>query len=303
MALNELACARMQSCGSLTVCVVHVLVAASRSRAGHLPCPGEGSTGVDRPTASAVFRILTVEGVDAARVGRAIRVRMGARRAASRPISVKTCQASVRRNQTEAPVVYHVVRRRGHSPTEWHARRSPNERVQTLLGERELTIRPTRDLDDLVNRGYRFALSLTHNVTRAEDLTQDAWFAILRCGGPWSREYLFTTIRNRFIDQYRHDKRIEIEPLENRAELEAELDSQEWDDDVPFAATNGLFNEALGRLSADERAVLYLAAVEECTAQQIANLLDRPRGTVLSTIHRARGKLRAYMANDSRAKA
>ena len=166
-----------------------------------------------------------------------------------------------------------------------------------------MTIRSTRDLDDLVNRGYRFALSLTHDVTRAEDLTQDAWFAILRCRGPWSREYLFTTIRSRFIDQYRRDKRIEVEPLENHAEVEAELDPQDWGGDLPFVATDGRFEQALGRLSADERAVLYLAAVEDYTAQQIANLLDRPRGTVLSSIHRARGKLRKFMATDSRATA
>jgi RNA polymerase sigma-70 factor (ECF subfamily) len=166
-----------------------------------------------------------------------------------------------------------------------------------------LTIRSTRDLDDLVNRGYRFALSLTHDVARAEDLTQDAWFAILRCRGPWSREYLFTTIRNRFIDEYRRDKRVEVEPLEGHAEVEAGPDPQDWDVGSPFAATNGLFDEALGHLNPDERAVLYLAAVEEYTAQQIANLLDRPRGTVLSTIHRARGKLRKLMATDSRATA
>jgi len=166
-----------------------------------------------------------------------------------------------------------------------------------------LTIRSTRDLDDLVNRGYRFALSLTHDVARAEDLTQDAWFAILRCSGPWSREYLFTTIRNRFIDQYRRDKRIDVEPLANHAEVEAELDPQDWDRDVPFAAGNGAFDQALARLNADERAVLYLAAVEEYTAQQIANLLDRPRGTVLSTIHRARGKLPKLVGTDSRATA
>ena len=38
--------------------------------------------------------------------------------------------------------------------------------------------------------------------------------------------------------------------------------------------------------------VLFLAAVEEYTAQQIAELLEWPRGTVLSMLHRTRRKLR-----------
>ena len=49
---------------------------------------------------------------------------------------------------------------------------------------------------------------------------------------------------------------------------------------------------ALGRLRPEERAVLYLAAVENYTARQIGELLGWPRGSVLSLLHRARSKLR-----------
>ncbi|MGD2109432.1 MAG: RNA polymerase sigma factor [Phycisphaerae bacterium] len=155
-----------------------------------------------------------------------------------------------------------------------------------------MTPRSTRHLGELVNRGYRFALSLTHNAVRAEDLTQDAWFAVLRRRGPWNREYLFKTIRNRFIDQHRRDKRVEVEPLVDDAASDAAPEPPDWNTEQGLAVSNGVFDEVLGRLSADERAVLYLAAVEDYTAQQIADLLDRPRGTVLSMIHRARTKLR-----------
>src|SRR5262249_42544258 len=52
---------------------------------------------------------------------------------------------------------------------------------------------------------FRFAYSLTHEATRADDLVQDAWLAVLRARGPWTIEYLLVAIRSRFHDQCRRD--------------------------------------------------------------------------------------------------
>lgn len=157
----------------------------------------------------------------------------------------------------------------------------------------------SNELHDLVQRGYRFALSLTHDAERAEELVQDAWFSVLRRQGPWNRGYLFATIRNRFIDAYRRSGVLSPGPLEDvsaseRTDGESEL----------FAAdriqlSNGALGPALGGLSAEERGVLYLAGVEEFSAQGIADLLNWPRGTVLGVMRRAKAKLRRAMANGS----
>jgi RNA polymerase sigma-70 factor (ECF subfamily) len=154
---------------------------------------------------------------------------------------------------------------------------------------------PTLDLDGLVRHGYRFAQSLTHDSTRAEDLVQDAWFALLKAKGPWTRAYLFTTIRNRFIDQWRRDKLVKTEPLEDHPRDECGEATAPWSGDEHLVVENGTLDHALGRLRPEERAVLYLSAVEDCTAKQIAELLDLPRGTVLSMIHRGRQKLRRWL--------
>lgn len=150
---------------------------------------------------------------------------------------------------------------------------------------------PPGDIHDLVQRGYRFAHSLTHNADQAEELLQEAWFQILRRGGPWHRGYLFATIRNRFIDQYRRMELLRPLPLNG------ELDGQVVDEgdrfvfpDGPMSLANGVAG-ALSKLGPEERAVLFLAAVEGMTAQAIADLLEWPRGTVLSMIFRARKKL------------
>jgi RNA polymerase sigma-70 factor (ECF subfamily) len=148
---------------------------------------------------------------------------------------------------------------------------------------------------DLVQRGYRFALCLTHHNAQAEDLVQDAWFAVLRAGKPFSREYLFATIRNRFIDLYRRSKVLGIEPLGEHVSPHAD---DPWAGDEPILVGNGRLEAAMARLRPEERAALYLSAVEGYTGRQIAELMDWPRGTVLSHIHRARIKLRRMLESE-----
>ena len=47
-----------------------------------------------------------------------------------------------------------------------------------------------------------------------------------------------------------------------------------------------------------ERAVLVLSALEGYTAREIGELLDAPRGTILSLMHRTRAKLRRWLQDD-----
>jgi RNA polymerase sigma-70 factor (ECF subfamily) len=158
----------------------------------------------------------------------------------------------------------------------------------------------SNEFRDLVQRGYRFALSLTHDAERAEELVQDAWFAVLRRQGPWNRGYLFTTIRNRFIDRYRRSGVFSPGPLDAEA-VEAPVQPER---DLLVAdrieLSNGALGPALGNLSAEERAVLYLAGVEDFSAQGIADLLHWPRGTVLGVMRRAKTKLRRTIENGSK---
>ena len=158
--------------------------------------------------------------------------------------------------------------------------------------------RNAQDLDALLQQGYRYALSLTHNTARAEDLLQDAWVSILKAHGPWQKGYLFTTIRNRFIDQYRRERLVVIESLEDEDRVEAATDN--WQDAMMFRAEMDTVRQALGTLRAEEREALYLSAVEGYTAAEIAEMTQRPRGTVLSMMFRARKKVRAYCQQQER---
>lgn len=157
------------------------------------------------------------------------------------------------------------------------------------------------DLGDLVQRGYRFALSLTHDVARAEDLVQDAWHSLLKANGTWTRPYLFAAVKSRFIDQCRRDGRVVFEALD---ESNADRDCAANGDASAsvgehLVSVNGQFTSALNALRPEERGALYLSAVEGATAGEIADMLGLPRGTVLSLMHRGKAKLRKAILREA----
>ncbi len=148
---------------------------------------------------------------------------------------------------------------------------------------------PGPDLDDLLQRGYRYALSLVHQPGEAEDLVQEACVRISRQGGPWRLSYLITVIRNRYIDQYRRSRKIRFQPLEVDVSTEA---GAEDDDGLGDA-----MRRALGQLRPEERELVFMAVVEGYTTSEVASITGRPRGTILSAIHRAKQKLRRSLSD------
>lgn len=147
--------------------------------------------------------------------------------------------------------------------------------------------------EGLLTSGYRYALSLTHDPSAAEDLLQDACLAILGAGAPWERSYLFTTLRHRFIDRCRREAKVRFLSLDGGDEAPPLDPGDDWT--APDVLRNGQLERALGTLRFEEREALFLAAVEGYTAEEIGELTSRPRGTVLSLLHRAKAKLRTLL--------
>jgi RNA polymerase sigma factor (sigma-70 family) len=147
------------------------------------------------------------------------------------------------------------------------------------------------DVDALLDRAHRYAFSLAHDAAEAEDLLQDACLSILASGGSWERSYVFATIRNRFIDRYRRNRKILFLSLD-RDDDRGEEEPADLNWEAPDVLQNGLLDRALGSLRAEERETLFLAVVEGYTAEEIAELTARPRGTILSLLYRTKAKLR-----------
>lgn len=151
---------------------------------------------------------------------------------------------------------------------------------------------------ELLNAGFRYALSLCADRHDAEDLVHDAW---LRLARRYDRQpekpLLFRTIRNLFIDKCRR-KRV----MHNYLAREGAGLQQEQVVEVDLAShiiDNDELAHYLSRLRDKEREALFLSVVEGYTADEIAAMTDTVRGTVLSLIFRARKKLRGWIEADS----
>ena len=107
-----------------------------------------------------------------------------------------------------------------------------------------------------------------------------------------TKALFFTTIRNLYIDQYRRRKRVWFTTLTN--EHEHLLTSVDTDGEETRVA----IDQMLSKLRDIEREALFLHIVEGYSTNEIATLTGRPRGTVLSLIHRSRKKLAALDAAD-----
>lgn len=151
------------------------------------------------------------------------------------------------------------------------------------------------ELIEIVQRGFRYALALTHDPASAEDLAHEALVSMLRSPAPRSAPYFFTIIRSRFVDQRRRENAVSTQSLEDVEEVRlAELL------DSPADTVDGeALERALGRLRPQEREVLMLACVENLTCAQIAEIFGRPRGSITSLLYRAQQKLRQLVLHGS----
>jgi len=145
--------------------------------------------------------------------------------------------------------------------------------------------------EELVQTGYRYALSLTHHHYDAEDLVQQAWMKCFhRYGAIRNRSMLYTTIRNLFYDQCRRARIVQFEELDQQSETGVP-------DPMPAC---GDLDVLLAGLRSEEREALFLNAVEGFTAKEIAALTGQPRNTILSLVHRAKGKLKTAIERSER---
>lgn len=146
---------------------------------------------------------------------------------------------------------------------------------------------PTAQIQELLQAGYRYALSLTHHHYEAEDLVQEAWLRVWRKYGERStRTLLLSAVRNRFVDGVRRGRLATFESVEGH-DISGGSDSP-----VPGGAAD--LDVLLAHLRAEEREALYLNVVEGQTAAEIAAFTDTTRGTVLCRLHRARERLRQH---------
>jgi RNA polymerase sigma-70 factor, ECF subfamily len=135
-----------------------------------------------------------------------------------------------------------------------------------------------------------FAISLTGNLDRADDLVQDtilrAWTRFDRFEpGTNLQAWLFTILRNLFHSEYRKRRREVEDPdsiFANRVAVLPEQFAQlDWAD----------FHIALAKLQPDQREALLLVGAEGFSYDETAQICQVAVGTVKSRVNRARRRL------------
>lgn len=144
--------------------------------------------------------------------------------------------------------------------------------------------------DEQLQQAYRYAMSLSNDHSVAKDIVHTAYVKVLErgTGGVKNAQgYLFRCIRNTFIDKKRFDSRWLMVPDDHPDNTVAiGFDTLE-----ATSINQDLLVKLWAELNPIERELLYLWAVEEYTVDEISDLTETSRGTLLSRIHRVRKKI------------
>ena len=135
-----------------------------------------------------------------------------------------------------------------------------------------------------------YAISLTGNLDRADDLLQETMMRALHSNAMFTpgtnlRAWLFTILRNVFYTEHRKRAR-ELEDADGKhaarltapPEQPSRLDLQD-------------LRAAMDRLSVEHREVLLLVGGEGLAYEEAAVICGCSLGTIKSRVHRARGRL------------
>lgn len=177
-----------------------------------------------------------------------------------------------------------------------------------------MNVEQKQDFEDIalqhMDSLYSTALRYTHNVQEAEDLVQDTYMRAFRFFDKYQkgtnfRAWIFRIMTNTFINKYRKKKRqpqkIELDKVAFSIKNEEEKDKLGQWHTYDESRYEGLFDdevsEALSKLSDYFRIVVLLADVEGFTYKEIAQIINRPNGTVMSRLFRGRRILKNMLSN------
>ncbi|NLA65208.1 MAG: sigma-70 family RNA polymerase sigma factor [Leucobacter sp.] len=169
----------------------------------------------------------------------------------------------------------------------------------------ELERRFTRDALPFLDQLYGAAMKMTRNPQDAQDLVQETFtkafasFATF-AEGTNLKAWLYRIMTNSYINGYRKRQREPylgaVDDLEDwqmgGAESTTAMSSRSAEAEAIDRTPASVVTDALNELPEDFRMVVYLADVEGFSYQEIADIVERPIGTVMSRLHRGRARLR-----------
>ena len=147
-----------------------------------------------------------------------------------------------------------------------------------------------------LDAAYNLARWLTRNKQDAEDVVQEAYVRAFRFFGAFrggnARAWLLRIVRNTCYNWLQENR-----PLQSAAEFDENLfgaDPRTLNPEQALLqnASDKMIRQALEALPLKSREVLILRELEGMSYREIAETTGLPAGTVMSSLSRARGRLR-----------
>lgn len=150
-----------------------------------------------------------------------------------------------------------------------------------------------------LDRFFRYCVSLTGDEDNAYDLLYKCLEKFLKDKRKKVNhpvKYFFRMIRNQFVDDFRRNNSLQVEELNEKVTV-VDIHGRTLEDvTLDQKEVEYLF----GKLSGLERELLYLWAVEGYTIEEISDIQDVPKNTLLSRIHRLRKKMDVLLSREKR---
>lgn len=146
---------------------------------------------------------------------------------------------------------------------------------------------------------FRVAFRLTSNRTLASELVQEtylnAWKNIHSLKDKTKlRSWVFSILRNQYTKILRAEKKAATTHDSLEQFVANENTSSQRDEAVDRVQS------AIGQLDDNHKLPILLVSMEGLSVDEAATILDLPRGTVLSRLHRGRQKLKAILSRETR---
>jgi len=159
------------------------------------------------------------------------------------------------------------------------------------------------------DRVYSVCLRWMRDRQLAEDVAQDVFVALYRSletfrGDSQLSTWIYRVAVNhcknrrvyrarRHLDQH---EGLDGDPVGDAQPRELASDGPSTDAGVIADQTKALLWAALDQLDEEQRAIIVLRDVQDLSYEEIADILELPRGTVKSRLHRARSHLASVLA-------